>query len=412
MYNEVFYIIIGILLFGYILDQILEYLNAKRWSPELPKEVEGIYDAEKYRKSMQYHKENRRFSMITDTFSLTVILMMLFFAGFAWVDSLARDVTNHPILVSLVFFGILMFASDIINTPFSIYDTFVIEQKYGFNTTTVKTYILDKIKGWFLTAIIGGGLLALIIWFYQLTTDYFWLIAWGAVSAFSVFMAMFYSNLIVPLFNKQTPLEQGELRDEIEQFSAKAGFKLDNIFVIDGSKRSTKSNAYFSGLGSKKRIVLFDTLIKDLTNQEITAVLAHEIGHYRKKHTLSAIFLSIIQMGITFFILSLFIDSPVLAQALGVEQPSFHIGLIAFGVLYSPISMIIGLGMNILSRKNEFQADKFAGENYDPGALQSGLKKLSVKNLSNLTPHPVYVFFNYSHPPVLQRLKRLEELKD
>ena len=269
-------------------------------------------------------------------------------------------------------------------------------------------FILDKLKGYLLGAIIGGGLLSLIINIYQLTTTSFWIYAWLVISAFSVLMVLFYSNLIVPLFNKQTPLEEGELRDAISKFCKMAGFKLDNIFVIDGSKRSTKANAYFTGFGSKKRIVLYDTLINDLTTNELVAVLAHEIGHYKKKHVVWSLLLGMVQTGIMLYIFSLFVGSPELSAALGVDKPSFHIGLIAFGILYSPISMILGLVMNIFSRKNEYQADAFAAKHFDAGELASALKKLSVKNLSNLRPHPVYVFFHYSHPTLLQRLESLK----
>jgi STE24 endopeptidase len=244
-----------------------------------------------------------------------------------------------------------MFASDIINIPFSVYDTFVIEEKYGFNKTTPKTFVFDQVKGWLLGAIIGGGLLALIIFIYQKTQNMFWIYAWAVVAAFSIFMAMFYSNLIVPLFNKQTPLEEGELRTAIQQFAEKVGFKLDNIFVINGSKRSTKANAYFTGLGAKKRIVLYDTLIEEMETDEIVAVLAHEIGHYKKKHVIQGLIISLVQAGIVLFIFSLLIDNPHLSKALGVEEPNFHIGLVAFGILYAPVSFVLGIFMNQLSRK-------------------------------------------------------------
>jgi len=240
----------------------------------------------------------------------------------------------------------------------------------------------------------------------------FWIYAWLVVAVFSIFMSMFYSNLIVPLFNKQTPLKEGELRSSIEDFAQKVGFKLDNIFVIDGSKRSAKANAYFTGLGPKKRIVLYDTLINDMETDELVAVLAHEIGHYKKNHIIQGLIISLIQTGIVLFIFSLLIDSPLLSKALGVEEPNFHIGLIAFGILYSPVSFVLGIFMNMLSRKNEYQADAFAAKNYRPEALASALKKLSVKNLSNLTPHPKYVFFNYSHPPLLERLNHLKTFEE
>ncbi|MDA3952580.1 MAG: M48 family metallopeptidase [Bacteroidales bacterium] len=405
MHQIIFYFIIGILIFDYVLDQFLDYLNSTKRSSKLPSVLNGIYDEEKYKKSQDYDKVNHKFSILTSSFNLLLILVFLYFSGFAIIDNLARSFSANIILISLIFFGIIMLASDILNTPFNIYDTFVIEEKFGFNKTTVKTFILDKVKGWFIAAIIGGGLLALIIWFYNTVGEYFWIYAWIVVSTFMLFMTMFYTSLIVPLFNKLKPLEDGDLKDEITSFCNGVGFKLDNVFVIDGSKRSTKANAYFSGLGKRKKIVLFDTLIEKLSKEEIVAVLAHEIGHYKKKHTLISVFSSIIQTGLTLFILSLFVGNPELSKALGSDIPSFHLGLITFGFLYSPISTIIGLFMNVISRKNEYVADQYAAENYKGVHLQNALKTLSVTNLSNLTPHPVFVFFNYSHPTLLQRLK-------
>jgi STE24 endopeptidase len=409
MYNAVFIIIIAIILFDFILERILGMLNTSRMADELPEEVKDVYEPEQYQKSQNYKKTNDRFGIITSSFSLVVILLMFFLGGFSIADDIARGVTGNTILIALLFFGMLMLASDLISTPFSLYDTFVIEEKFGFNKTTVKTYIMDKVKGWLLGALIGGGLLALVIWFYLQTKSAFWIYAWIAIAAFMVFMTMFYSTLIVPLFNRQTPLEEGELRDAIQKFCEKAGFKLQNIFVIDGSKRSTKANAYFSGLGAKKRIVLFDTLIKDLSVNEIVAVLAHEIGHYKKKHVFIGIIIGIIQTGITLFIFSLLVDNPNLSEALGADQPSFHLGLVAFGILYSPISLVSGLFMNIFSRKNEYEADKFTAQFGCQNDLISALKKLSGKNLTNLTPHPAYVFFHYSHPTLLQRIRALNK---
>jgi STE24 endopeptidase len=337
---------------------------------------------------------------------------MFLLNGFAFVDDIVRSYTTNPILMALAYFGILGLASDILSTPFSIYDTFVIEEKFGFNKTTVRTFILDKVKGWIIAAILGGGILALVVWIYGETGSWFWLLVWGVVTAFMIFMTMFYSNLIVPLFNKQRPLEEGELRGAIQSFAVKQGFKLKNIYVIDGSKRSTKANAYFTGLGPKKRIVLYDTLIEDHSTDELVAVLAHEIGHYKKKHTTSGMILGIIQTGIMLFILSLFIGNPALSAALGVTEPSFHIAVLAFGILYSPVSMILGIIMNIISRRNEFAADRFAGTKFNAESLKTALKKLSVKNLSNLRPHPAVVFVNYSHPPLLQRLKALDAIRN
>ncbi len=408
MYNTIFYLILAIVVFDFALERLLDYLNSTRWSSKLPDELKGIYDPDRYKKSQKYEKENQKFGKLTSSFSLTIMVAMLFLAGFAVVDSWAREISANQIVIALIFFGILGLAMDIVNTPFNLYDTFVIEEKYGFNKTTLKTFFLDKVKGWILSLIIGGGLLALIIWFYMLTGKMFWIYTWLLMSAFMVFITMFYSTLIVPLFNKQTPLEEGELKTAIRDFAEKVDFKLDNIFVIDGSKRSTKANAYFSGLGAKKRIVLFDTLIKDLDTDEIVAVLAHEIGHYKKKHTRKGMIISVLQTGLTLYILSLLISNPELSKALGAEQTGFHLGLIAFGILYSPVSTVLGLGMNIFSRKNEFEADAFAGKYYTGEALMNALKKLSVKNLSNLRPHPAVVFFHYSHPPLLERLKKLK----
>ncbi len=409
MSNTIFIIIIAIIVFDFFLERSLDYLNTLKWSSKLPDELKEIYDEKKYKTSQKYEKVKHRFSQLTDSISFVAILLILFLSGFAFLDEYVRSITQNPVFMALLFFGILGLAADILSTPFSIYSVFVIEERFGFNTTNVKTFILDKIKGLLLGAIIGGGLLALIVWIYSSTGEWFWLIAWGAISFFMIFMTMFYSTLIVPLFNKQTPLEESELRSAIQDFAKKVNFKLDNIYKIDGSKRSKKANAYFSGLGPKKRIVLYDTLIENHTTEELVAVLAHEIGHYKKKHTLFGMIISIAQTGVMLFVLSLFIGNPVLSQALGATEGSFHIGILAFGLLYSPLSLVIGLIMNFVSRKNEYQADRFAGEKYSANALKKALKKLSVDNLSNLRPHPLYVFFYYSHPTLLQRLKALED---
>lgn len=410
MYNSVFYILIAIIVFGFVFEKILDYLNLRFTVPVLPPEVADVYDSESYSKSQAYKRVNIVFSFITSSFSTLLILIMLVLGGFGWINNYVSGIFNQPVLVALMFFGIIAFASDIISTPFSLYQTFVIEEKFGFNKTTLNTFIGDKLKGYFLSIILGGGILSLIIWFYGLSGDKFWILAWLAISIFSLFMMMFYSQLIVPLFNKQTPLEEGELKEDIRVLTEKTGFRLENVYVIDGSKRSSKANAYFTGLGSKKRIVLYDTLIKDLNREEILAVLAHEIGHYKKKHTLTGTIIGIVQTGITLFIFSLFIENQSIATALNVKDPNFHISVIAFGILYSPVSMILGILTSQISRHHEYQADRFAAENYSSVSLISGLKRLSGKNLSNLTPHPLYVFFHYSHPTLLQRIKALSGL--
>lgn len=407
--ETLFYIFIAILVIDFAIDEYLDFLNALHFDDDLPSELQDVYGDEEYAKSQAYKKTSHRFGTITSTFSLVLTLAFFFLDGFAYVDHIARSISDNPILIALIFFGIILFGSDILTTPFSYYSTFAIEEKFGFNKTTRKTFFLDKLKGWLMIAILGGGILALIIWIYQLTGSSFWLFAWGIVTVFSVFMNMFYSKLIVPLFNKQTPLEKNSLREKIENYAKKVGFTLDNIFIIDGSKRSTKANAYFSGFGKEKRITLYDTLINDLEEDEIVAVLAHEVGHYKKKHIIYNLLTSIITTGIMLWLLSLFIDSQLLSEALGVAQPSFHIGLIAFGILYSPISEITGLLMNKLSRKFEYQADNFAKKTYSAEKLISSLKKLSSNSLSNLTPHKAYVFWHFSHPSLLQRIKNLHD---
>ncbi|MCF4101354.1 M48 family metallopeptidase [Gillisia sp. M10.2A] len=405
--NTLFYIIIAFVLLDFVVDKILDALNAAHFKDPVPKELDDVYDENEYLKSQQYKKERYRFGILSSSFSILVMLLFLLLDGFAYVDDIARNVSDNPIVIALVFFGIIMFASDILSLPFSYYSTFIIEEKFGFNKTTIKTFILDKLKGWAIMAIAGGVVLALIVWFYQVTGEDFWWYAWILVTVISLFVNMFYAKLIVPLFNKQTPLQEGSLRTKIEAYAKKVGFKIDNIFVIDGSKRSTKANAYFSGFGKEKRITLYDTLVNDLEEEEIVSVLAHEVGHYKKKHIIINLIASVATTGFTLWLLSLFVGNPLLSEALGVNIPSFHIGLVAFGMLYSPISELTGLIMNYLSRKFEYQADDFAKNTYDGNYLISSLKKLSKTSLSNLTPHKAYVFMHYSHPTLLQRYKNL-----
>jgi len=406
--QTVFYIIVGILVFQYLFDLFLDFLNRSRWSEELPEELKGIYDEGKYRKHIEYKKANFWFDILSDIFSLAVLLWVLFAGGFAWLNDWVVSVTGSPVLQALLFFGVIGLASTLISLPFSIYSTFVIEEKFGFNKTTPKIFVLDMIKSLLLGAVIGGGLLALIVWFYTIAGENFWIYAWALTSTFMIFMSMFYTSLILPLFNKQTPLEEGELRSAIEDYSAKVDFNLDNIYVMDGSKRSTKANAFFSGLGHKKRIVLYDTLINDLTKEQIVAVLAHEAGHNKLKHTLWGAVMGVAQAGIMFFIFSLFVSSPALSKALGVEEPNFHIGLLVFGMLYTPVSFVMGILMGYVSRKNEYAADAYATKTSNAKALGDALITISVKSLSNFSPHPLYVFFHYSHPPLLDRLKALK----
>ena len=403
----VFYLLIGILSITSIVDRIISSLNTSRFDDEIPEILNDVYENEAYLKSQAYKKENAKFSSITSSFTFVLTILFLFLDGFKFLDGFVRQISSNEIVVTLLFFGVIMIGLDIITTPFSYYRTFIIEEKFGFNKTTNKIFWLDKIKGWFLTVIVGGIILGAITWFYQQTGESFWVYTWILISLFSVFVNFFYSKLIVPIFNKQTPLENGSLKNAIENYAKSVGFQLSNISVIDGSKRSTKANAYFSGFRTQKRITLYDTLINDLDEDEIVAVLAHEVGHYKRKHIIFNLISSTLITGLTLFILSLFIGSPILSNALGVENPSFHIGLIAFGILYSPISEITGLFMNYVSRKFEYQADNFVKETFSAEPLISSLKKLSKNSLSYLTPHPLYVKIHYSHPTLYQRVENL-----
>ncbi|WP_152287224.1 M48 family metallopeptidase [Flavicella marina] len=410
--NSMFNLLVGIIILNFIKEEILSFLNAKHFYDTVPDELSDVYDKFSYKKSQKYKRVNYDFSFYTNSFGLILTLSFFFFEGFAFVDSIVRDLTNNEILQTLYFLGVLFIGSDILTTPFSYYKTFYIEEKFGFNKTSKQTFFIDKIKGWLLTIIVGGALLSLITWFYQLSGNKFWLYTWLVITLFSLFMNLFYSSLIVPIFNKQTPLEAGELKDKLENFAAQIGFTLSDIYVIDGSKRSTKANAYFSGFGPKKRIVLYDTLINDLTSDEIVAVFAHEVGHYKRKHIIFNLILSTLLTGLTLFILSLLIGNPLLSEALKINTPSFYIGLITFGILYSPISELTGMVMNVISRTFEYQADDFAKKHSSSRDLVSALKKLSKNSLSNLTPHKATVFVHYSHPTLLQRIRNLNKLSE
>ena len=406
MYNWVFYIIVIFVVGEYLFSQWLASRNRRAASPVLPDELRDLYDEQKYADQQNYFRVNDRFGFITSTYATLLVLLMLIIGGFGWLDMWASSLFGALIPVTLFFFAVLFLANDLLTMPFDWYDTFVIEDRFGFNKTSYKTFIADKLKSWGFGAVIGGLLLAAIVWLYEWLGSSFWWVACIVVIVFSVLMNMFYSEWIVPLFNKQTPLEEGELRDAIEEFADRAGFKLNNIYVIDGSKRSTKANAYFCGLGPKKRIVLYDTLIADLNTEEIVAVLAHEIGHYKHKHTWQMLMVSIANTLLT---LSLVLESSILAEAMGGDKSSFPLALVAFGLLYTPLGLLTGIGINALSRRNEYQADAFAASFGLAEALLGGLKKLSVKSLSNLTPDPLYVKVYYSHPTLLQRMEALHK---
>ncbi len=404
-------VLVGITLGGYFFETILEYLNLKAQRRDIPDDITAFYDRSKYLRSLDYHRDRTRFGFLTSGFGVLVSVAMLGFGGFGMLDAFLRPLIENEIALALAFFGILAIASDLITMPFQWYATFVIEEKYGFNKTTPSTFVLDKIKGYALGIVIGGPLMATLITLIRNIGPGFWL--WfGAIAAvLMLFINMFYTSLILPLFNKLTPLPDGELKEAIKAFAKNVSFPLDNIFVMDGSKRSKKANAFFSGIGKKKKIVLYDTLIENHTREELVAVLAHEVGHFKKKHIVFSYILAIFQIFFMLFLLSRMVFSPELTAALGgTGKATLHLNLLAFGILFSPISGITGLLMSLYSRRNEYEADAYARETYSGEALAEALKKLSVDSLRNLYPHPAYVFFHYSHPPLLSRLEALRQV--
>lgn len=405
-------LILAFILFDFLLNYILDSMNAKSWDNSIPIELASIYDEEKYSKARSYNIAKGKLSNIENIFGTVLIFCFLYFKVFAIIHLQISNYTQNQFLQTLLFFGLYLIVLSIVSFPFEIYNIFIIEEKFGFNKMTWKTLILDKVKGFILGIIIGGGLLSLFVWIYNIAGDNFWIYTWLSFAVIIILLPMFYTSLIVPIFNKLLPLETGALRDAIEKFGNKVKFPLSNIFVIDGSKRSTKANAFFSGVGRKKSIVFYDTLIKEQSDDELVSILAHEVGHYKKKHILKSLVVSLLQMGFMLYLLSLFIKNPSLTNALGLqtEIAVLHLGLMAFVLLYSPISMFASIGINILSRKNEYEADNYAKENIGTSEhLISSLKKLSAHNLSNLNPNKWYVFFHYSHPTLLERIQKLKE---
>ena len=401
------YMILAISAVSYVFDQALDYINLKAQRKDIPDEVATFYDKAKYLKSLDYHREQTKFSFITSAFGFVLSFSMLLFGGFGWLDAWLRPFFDHDIFLSLAFFGLLAVGADILTLPFQWYSTFVIEERYGFNKMTIKTFVTDKLKGYLLGALIGGTLIGLLIYTVKEMGPGFWIWFGILAAAFMLLVNMFYTTLLLPLFNTLTPLGEGELKNAIEAFAKKVSFPLDNIFIMDGSKRSKKANAFFSGMGRKKKIVLFDTLVENHTTDELVAVLAHEVGHFKKKHIIWSYGLSVAQIFFTLFILSLMVFNENLSLALGGQVQAIHLNLVAFMILYSPISGTTGLLMSLYSRKNEYEADAFAKIHYNGPALSNALKKLSVDSLSNLYPHPLYVFFHYTHPPLLKRLEKI-----
>nr|WP_239057797.1 M48 family metallopeptidase [Pseudodesulfovibrio sp. JC047] len=387
-------------------------MNTRALTPSLPEEFSDVFDAEKYRQSQAYTRASMRFASWNDTYTTAIVLLFIWGGGFHLLDQAVRALDLSALSTGLVYIGALALASGILNLPFETYHTFVLEKTFGFNTTSLGTFVMDRLKGLILTGVIGGVLVAAILLFFQKTGSYGWLYCWGFAVLFSLGLTYVAPTWILPLFNTFTPLKAGELRSALEAYAESAGFELTGIFVIDGSKRSTKSNAFFTGFGKRRRIALFDTLIKEMTTDEIVAVLAHEVGHAQLGHIKKRLFTGIVKTGAVFFLMSLFLDSHPLFDAFGIKQPSIYAGLVFFMLLYTPISLVMAVISNRMSRTHEYQADAFAASSTGhPDSLISALKKLSATNLSNLTPHPFTVWLEYSHPPVIDRIKALHSLR-
>lgn len=406
--NILVIIILSALLLGFILDLIADVLNLGSLKTTLPAEFEGIYDQDTYANSQKYTRVRTKYGFIISTFNLIITLLFWFSGGFNWLDQLVRSLGYGSIITGLLFIGFLIVAKSIISLPFSLYSTFVIEEKFGFNKTTLQTFFIDLFKSLLLGTIIGLPILALLLLFFDSFGELAWLYAWIAVTVISLILQFVAPTWIMPLFNKFEPLEEGELKSSIDAYSEKVNFPMKGVFVMDGSKRSSKSNAFFTGFGKNKRIALFDTLIENHTASELVAVLAHEVGHYKKKHIIQNMIISILHTGLLFFVLSLFLDSDMLFDAFYMSEKSVYAALIFFGLLYTPVEMILSLIMQISSRKHEFEADAFAADTIEnPEDMVNVLKGLSKDNLSNLTPHPFYVFLHYSHPPVIKRIQAI-----
>jgi len=407
--NSIALIILLAIVLDFLLNGLADYLNLKMLRSDVPEPFEGVYEPDRYRKSQEYLKVNTRFGWITAGFDVIVMLGFWFGKGFPLLDQWVRSFDFGPVISGLVYMGILVLFKGILALPFSVYATFVIEERFGFNQTTWPTFLLDLAKGVLLAVLLGMPLLAGVLVFFEYAGANAWWFCWIAVTLYMLGVQFIAPTWIMPLFNKFTPLDDGELKSAILAYAGSINFPIENVYVMDGSRRSRKSNAFFTGFGRHRRIVLFDTLIKQHTNAELLAVLAHEMGHYKKKHILQSMVLGILQMGIMLYLLSIFISYQGLFDAFYMPQKSVYAGLIFFGMLYSPLGFFIGIFMQMLSRKNETEADRFSVETTrDPGAMVAALKQLSMHNLSNLLPHPLYVFLNYSHPPVLERIRAIQ----
>jgi STE24 endopeptidase len=403
--------IVAFILIDFLVGSVLEYLNEKSKNVPMSPVATEIFSADEYAKSLEYGTAKYKVERLTSTLSTVVMLSAIILGWFAWLDQAIRERISNDLLVTVAFFGVLIFGVMIANLPVSYYSTFVIEEKFGFNKTTKKLFVVDSIKQAVLSIALGLPVIYLIAWIYQSLESKFWLVGWLAVTAISLFMFIFGTRIFLPMFNKLKPLREGELRSEVEAYCQSQGFPLSKLWEMDASKRSTKLNAFFSGMGKVKIIGLYDTLIEKLTTKETVAVLAHEVGHYKRKHVYTMFAFSNVQTLVIFVLLGSLLGNPNLSKALGSDAPSFHLSMITFFLLFTPVSTVLGLINNSFSRYNEYQADQYSIDTY-PGArdhMYSALKKLSVESLSNLNPHPWYVAVHYTHPPILDRLANLKK---
>ncbi|WP_375583648.1 M48 family metallopeptidase [Cyclobacterium xiamenense] len=402
------YFLMGVVTLTFIFEKTVSFLNVSRKTGRVPETLEQYLEEGKLQQSKRYQRANYNFGLLSGSFTFVITLLFIGFGFFGWLDEWLRQFGPSPLALSVIYFGVLFIGSDLLSLPFDYYHTFKIEADYGFNTSTVRTFFGDKVKGYLLSILVGGGLLLVLLWLILEIGPDFWWIFWIISALFIVLVNQFYSGLILPLFNKLTPLEKGDLKRTIFAYAQSVGFSLENVFVMDGSKRSTKANAFFSGFGKRKKVVLFDTLLEQHPPDELVAVLAHEIGHYKKGHITFGVITGILQTGIILYILSLFVFNEQISFALNGNQLSIHLNIIGFTMLFSPISLVLGMVTNYFSRKHEFEADAFAKTTYAGKPLAEALKTLSVNNLADINPHPLFVMVNYSHPPLLSRLKRLE----
>jgi STE24 endopeptidase len=401
-------ICLAALLLEFLVQLVADVLTVRSLDPEVPPEFRDVYDAERYARSQQYARARKRFGLVPATVHLVALLGFWFAGGFPWLDGLVAGAGWGPVGTGLLFLGALGFANALLGLPFSWWSTFVIEERFGFNRTTPRTFWMDRVKGLLLAIVLGGPLLAAVLWFFEAAGEHAWLACWGLVALFSVLLQLVAPAWIMPLFNRFEPLPDGDLRTAVLAYAEKVSFSLEGLFVIDGSKRSTKANAFFTGFGKKRRVALYDTLIERHATDELVAVVAHEIGHYKRGHIVKGTVLGILQAGVVFFLLSIFLEHRGLFAAFGLGEPTVHAGLVLFALLYAPIDMLLSVGMQAVSRKHEYEADAFARETTGDGEpLIAGLKRMSVESLSNLTPHRLDVVLNHSHPPLTERIRAL-----